>query len=318
MHFDVFNGDADGLCALHQLRLSDPRDATLVTGAKRDIRLLNRVSAVAGDTITVLDIALAANAASLVALLQTGISVEYFDHHFAGAIPVHPALVTHIDTAPEVCTGVIVDRVLQGRHRPWAIAAAFGDTLHHTANKLADTLNMPAQARKTVREVGEALAYNAYGDCEADLIIHPAALYAKIRPYADPLVFAAEQGIVARITATMASDLAEARDAARQIAVGGHVAILLPDAAWSRRVRAAIGNELAAQFPERAHAVVVPAGPDALTVSVRAPVSRPYGAAALCARFPEGGGREAAAGINHLPSTSFDAFLATFAAAFPR
>ena len=30
--YDVFNGDADGLCALHQLRLAEPRDAVLVTG----------------------------------------------------------------------------------------------------------------------------------------------------------------------------------------------------------------------------------------------------------------------------------------------
>ncbi|MCE2831577.1 MAG: acetyltransferase, partial [Oxalobacteraceae bacterium] len=30
--FDVFNGDADGICALHQVRLHCPRDAVLVTG----------------------------------------------------------------------------------------------------------------------------------------------------------------------------------------------------------------------------------------------------------------------------------------------
>ncbi|WP_363153578.1 hypothetical protein [Thiobacillus sp.] len=55
---DVFNGDADGLCALHQLRLADPADSELVTGPKRDISLLKRVQAHAGDRITVLDIAL--------------------------------------------------------------------------------------------------------------------------------------------------------------------------------------------------------------------------------------------------------------------
>ncbi|HTN65634.1 MAG TPA: acetyltransferase, partial [Burkholderiaceae bacterium] len=33
-HFDVFNGDADGLCALHQLRLAAPLDAVLITGIK--------------------------------------------------------------------------------------------------------------------------------------------------------------------------------------------------------------------------------------------------------------------------------------------
>ena len=39
---DVFNGDADGLCALHQLRLAEPlADAQLVTGVKRDIALLD-------------------------------------------------------------------------------------------------------------------------------------------------------------------------------------------------------------------------------------------------------------------------------------
>ena len=32
--YDIFNGDADGICALHQLRLQDPRPTQLVTGAK--------------------------------------------------------------------------------------------------------------------------------------------------------------------------------------------------------------------------------------------------------------------------------------------
>ena len=59
--FYAFNGDADGLCALQQLRLVDPRDATLVTGVKRDIQLLRRVNAATGDEVTVLDISLDAN-----------------------------------------------------------------------------------------------------------------------------------------------------------------------------------------------------------------------------------------------------------------
>ena len=46
--FYVFNGDADGLCALQQLHLADPGDAILVTGVKRDIGLLARVEAPAG------------------------------------------------------------------------------------------------------------------------------------------------------------------------------------------------------------------------------------------------------------------------------
>ena len=48
MDYDVFNGDADGICALIQLRLVEPRpDATLVTGVKRDIQL----SAYSGEDV---------------------------------------------------------------------------------------------------------------------------------------------------------------------------------------------------------------------------------------------------------------------------
>ena len=39
-HFDVFNGDADGICALVQLRLATPIESVLITGAKREIALL--------------------------------------------------------------------------------------------------------------------------------------------------------------------------------------------------------------------------------------------------------------------------------------
>ena len=84
--FYAFNGDADGLCALQQLRLADPRDATLVTGVKRDIELLRRVNAATGDEVTVLDISLDANREDLHRLLEAGAAVRYFDHHYAGEV----------------------------------------------------------------------------------------------------------------------------------------------------------------------------------------------------------------------------------------
>ena len=67
--FYAFNGDADGLCALQQLRLVEAGEATLVTGVKRDITLLERVDAQAGDEVTVLDISLDRNRAALLRLL---------------------------------------------------------------------------------------------------------------------------------------------------------------------------------------------------------------------------------------------------------
>ena len=60
-YYDIFNGDADGLLALHQLRLHEPRDAERITGVKRDIELVARVEARAGDRVTVLDVSLDKN-----------------------------------------------------------------------------------------------------------------------------------------------------------------------------------------------------------------------------------------------------------------
>ena len=71
-HFDVFNGDADGICALVQLRLAEPLDSVLVTGVKRDIALLGKVKAKGGDKVTVLDISMQKNLPALNNLLSAG------------------------------------------------------------------------------------------------------------------------------------------------------------------------------------------------------------------------------------------------------
>ncbi len=188
-HFDVFNGDADGICALLQLRLAAPMDSMLITGVKRDIALLDRVAGQRGDSVTVLDISVAANRDALLLLLERGVTVEYFDHHFAGELPVHPGATFHIDTSPGVCTGVIVDRALAGRHRIWAVVAAFGDDLADAAYELAGTLRLDAAGLDALRDLGECIAYNAYGDTEADLLVHPAELYRRLLRCVDPFEF---------------------------------------------------------------------------------------------------------------------------------
>ena len=73
--FDVFNGDADGLCALAQLRNAQPREAELVTGVKRDINLLERVQAGSGSRVTVLDVSLDKNRQGLERILSDRKSV---------------------------------------------------------------------------------------------------------------------------------------------------------------------------------------------------------------------------------------------------
>ena len=81
-HLDIFNGDADGICAIQQIRLNNPQESTLVTGVKRDTMLLKNVISEKNSVLTVLDISSHANRGPLLKLLKQGNTIHYFDHHF--------------------------------------------------------------------------------------------------------------------------------------------------------------------------------------------------------------------------------------------
>jgi hypothetical protein len=312
-YIDVFNGDADGLCALHQLRLVEPRDARLVTGLKRDIDLLVRVDAGAGTQVTVLDISLDRNRLALERLLRQGVRVLYFDHHFAGEVPVHRGLEAHIDFSPNACTSLLVDRYLQGRQRRWALVGAYGDNLHETAAALAANAGIATRDQSALRQIGTALNYNSYGDVESDVLVHPADLYRRLQPFADPLDFSVNEPLIDELLARCAEDLAHAQRV-RPRHANPHCAIVeLPDAPWSRRVLGTFANRLVHQEPQRAHAVLKPVKGDYFRVSVRAPLVSPHGTADLCRQFG-GGGRAGAGGIEALPAVEVDAFLKAFMA----
>jgi hypothetical protein len=314
--YDVFNGDADGLCSLHQLRLEYPLASVLVTGVKRDIALLDRVPAQPGDAVTVLDVSVASNRAALTALLEHGVAVQYFDHHFAGELPAHAGLQAVIDTSPQVCTGILVDRYLHGKRRIWAVVAAFGDNLVQPAHTLASSLQLDSAALLTLRQLGENLAYNAYGDSEADLMVHPSELYRTISRYPDPFRLLQKEPLLARLDAVRRDDLALACEVEPAVALARGRVYVLPDAAWSRRVRGAFGNQLGNRFPDLAHAILTHNAHGGYTVSVRAPQVAPTGADALCREFRTGGGRAAAAGINHLPKEQLADFARRMGDAF--
>lgn len=308
-HFDVFNGDADGLCALHQLRLAAPKESVLVSGVKRDVALLQRVAGEAGDSVTVLDISMAVNRRALLALLDRGVHVEYFDHHYAGDIPQHPNLTAVIDPSPGLCTGMLVDRHLGGRFRIWAAVAAFGDNLPREADALVQPLPLSASQRDQLRELGESLAYNGYGDVEADLIVHPAALYRTLHKHADPFEFIRCEPIYRTIRDRRRADLERARLAKPAHELAGAVVYILPDEPWSRRVRGALANELVQRFPSLATAVLTRNAQGGYTVSLRTPSGKGIDADALCRKFATGGGRVTAAGINHLPQERLPEFV---------
>lgn len=308
-HFDVFNGDADGICALHQLRLADPRESTLVTGVKRDINLLKRVTPNPGDTVTVLDISLDKNRDDLMRLLDDGISVTYFDHHFAGKIPDSPHLNAQIDTAGDVCTGLLVNRYLQGAFLPWAITALFGDNLHDAARTASTPLKLNPSQLQQLETLGTLLNYNGYGSTLDDLYFPPDQLYQKISPYADPFEFIASDTTFQTLNNGFESDMSRAAAIEPDLETDRCAAFLFPCESFSRRVSGVYSNQLARDNPTRAHAIIslLPSG-DHL-VSVRAPLATKTGADDLCRQFPTGGGRKAAAGINQLPADQLSAFL---------
>jgi hypothetical protein len=311
----AFNGDADGLCALQQLRLDEMHPAVLVTGVKRDICLLRHIPQEPGDAVTVLDVSLDQNRHDLVRLLESRVSVRYFDHHHAGLLPGDSLLEAHIDEAPDVCTSILVNRHIGGRYRAWAVVGAFGDNLTQSARALALQAGLSPQATAALEELGVCLNYNAYGESLEDLHCPPAELAGLMLPFHDPMSFIEQTGAFAELRAGYEEDMAKARRAATACREGPTI-IVLPNEPWARRAIGVLTNELAQDRPDAALAVLSPKTSGGFTVSVRVPANGMVSAAEFCRGFETGGGRRSAGGINHLPEADLDRFAARFEARF--
>ncbi|HEX6764286.1 MAG TPA: hypothetical protein VF103_02385 [Polyangiaceae bacterium] len=308
----VFNGDADGLCALQQLRLVEADEGTLVTGVKRDIALLDRVQAAKGDDVVVLDVSLDVNRTGLLAVLGAGAKVRYFDHHHAGEIPESERLEAHIDTSATVCTSLLVDGYLAGKHRAWAIAGAFGDSLTEVAAALADAQGLSSDASLRLKKLGVSLNYNAYGETVEDLHVAPAVLAEEMRGYADPLEFSNASETYHTLRAGYEDDMTKARELAPAREVPGAIVYELPDLPWARRASGVFANEVARAHATSAIAIVSVKSSGDYLVSLRVPTGATVGADEFCRRFPSGGGRKTAAGINRLPSAELERFVEEF------
>ena len=312
MQFDVFNGDADGICSLLQLRLEDPVESQLVTGIKRDIALLERVAAEKGDRVTVLDVSMVKNRDALDRLLAAGVSVDYVDHHAAGDIPDHANLTVTISEAPEVCTALLINGRLRGAQVAWAITGAFGDNLDEPAGQVARKAGLSESDTAQLRELGVCLNYNGYGPSLDDLHFHPADLYRALYEARDPAAFAASD-VFRQLQSGYREDVAASEALAPVYVQSGFAVYQLPNASWARRVSGVFSNDLVRVYPERAHAVLTERDDGAFLVSVRAPYNRRTGAETVCSQFATGGGREAAAGINRLPAGDLDQLIAALA-----
>ena len=317
MYIDVFNGDADGICALHQLRLADPRpDARLLTGVKRDIQLLKQLAGTSNAQITVLDVSLDSNREELVSLLDDGCEILYVDHHFSGDIPDSPNLKAHIDANPETCTSLIVNHMLDGEFGAWAVAGAFGDNLHKSAYQAAAALSLPGSTITKLKELGELLNYNGYGLSVTDLHFPPQDLYRAISSYSDPLDFFENSSNLLKLRNGFQDDmqLAATYKPVRETDTGR--IFELPSETWARRVSGVFSNLKAQEEPDLAHGLLTRNPDGTIRVNIRAPLNNKKGADILCRAFPTGGGRAAAAGINFLPPEQLELFFKTFEEVF--
>lgn len=315
-YIDVFNGDADGICALHQLRLANPVDSTLVTGVKRNINLLKQVHSNKDDFITVFDISLDKNRDDLLRCLSNGSNILYFDHHFSGEIPDNESLKCYIDTDENVCTSLLVNEYLNGKHLAWAVTAAYGDNLFIAAEEAAKPLALSKEKLEALKLLGTCINYNGYGATLDDLIFAPEELYKKIKNYSDPFDFINNEPAYKKLVDGYHEDSSKAQKLHAEYKSDTHALFILDDEKWARRVSGVFANQLAQDNPNRAHAMLTKNSEGAFVVSVRAPLNNKVGADELCRQFDTGGGRKAAAGINRLPAVDYERFLAMFLATF--
>lgn len=319
MHYDVFNGDADGIIALLQLRLAKPKKSQLVTGVKRDIQLLSQVVEKGDATsVTVLDISLQKNLPALNSLLEQQIPIFYCDHHQSGDIPQSPYLTSLINLDAEICTSLLINQHLKGQFQTWAIAGAFGDNMVKRAMALSHQSGLSKSQITFLKELGTLINYNGYGASLADLHIAPAELFQTLLTYTNPFDLLDDtSSVFYQLKAGYQQDLAQLEGIKPTFEASDYQLFLLPNAAWARRISGDFGNQLANQNPDKAFAVLTLNENQAdYTVSVRAPLNRREGADEVCNQFATGGGRRAAAGINRLPIDQVEAFVGVMAKRF--
>ncbi|WP_394201135.1 DHH family phosphoesterase [Shewanella waksmanii] len=311
MIYDVFNGDADGILSLVQLRKANPQESRLITGVKRDIALVKNIDVDLATHVNVLDVSLEKNIDAVKQLIDSQVSLFYADHHRSGDIPQSNLLQIHIDTHPNTCTALIIDEILDGAYKSWAIAAAFGDNLNERAFELATMANLSRQQAEQLQELGVLINYNGYGATVEDLHYHPAELYRLLMAYDSPFdVIDDDSSPFHVLKSAYDDDIARARSEKPQHNSDILIVTELPNCAWARRVSGVFGNMLANESPNKAHAVLTQnLDSNTYTVSLRAPLKNKQGAGDVCASFATGGGRAAAAGINALPAIELTKFI---------
>ena len=311
-NYDVFNGDTDGIFAWHQLRLTHPRDAEIITGVKRDVNLASKVNAEEGDLVTIMDVSHAKNRKDVQRILDSGAIIEYFDHHDPKELIDHPNITYHINTEPNISTGLIVNSHVNGQNRLWSIATAFGDNHLDLAMNMAKSESLSDEQVLILKQIGLVVNYNSYGQTIEDLFYSPEEIAEAARACGSDIFKFLEQGdIFSTLLENFNADMSSAVCQEPFSISENGVIYTLPNEAWTHRIMGSFSNHLVSTNKNLACAIAVLNSDGTYRISVRSSINNPHGAGNLCGNFG-GGGREKAGGINNLPASDMNTFKEEF------
>ena len=315
-NYDVFNGDTDGIFAWHQLRLTHPRDAEIVTGVKRDVNLASKVNAEEGDLVTIMDVSHAKNRKDVQRILDSGAIIEYFDHHDPKELIEHPNITYHINTEPNISTGLIVNSHVNGQNQLWSIATAFGDNHLDLAMSMAKSESLSDEQVLILKQIGLVVNYNSYGQTIEDLFYSPEEIAEAARACGSDIFKFLEQGdIFSTLLENFNADMSSAVCQEPFSISENGVIYTLPNEAWTHRIMGSFSNHLVSTNKNLACAIAVLNSDGTYRISVRSSINNPHGAGNLCGNFG-GGGREKAGGINNLPASDMNTFKEEFEKVF--
>jgi hypothetical protein len=271
---------------------------------------LRHCTDVKDSVFTVFDISLLSNADYMKPILSNGNSIKWFDHHEPGETELGDNFSIKVDADPNCCTNTLVDEYLNGLYRPWTICGMYGDNLHEQADKFNPCFDESTMSQ--LKEVGETLNYNGYGNEELDLTVHPKDVYLDLKDYESPFEYRKKSESYNKIYTQMKSDEAELGSSEILHESETGKVILLPNTRASIRYSGIYSNQQTTDNPDKAFAILTSVDGGNYRISIRSPKTNPHGASKLALQFPTGGGREKAAGVNELPKSELNNFIEKF------
>ncbi|WP_342616798.1 hypothetical protein [Rhodoferax sp. GW822-FHT02A01] len=283
--YDLFNGDADGIYALHQLRMAQACDSQWLTCVKRNIALYQKLPTNVALSVTALDISFARNEVGLRQVLGFGGRLRYFDHHAEEKRFAHPRLECYID-----CTR---------------------DNLPAQAVRLARNSGCSAGNRSARDQLGRLRNYNAYRVTTTELHIHPVDQCRSVHRFEDPQDFFARSSEFGHLREGFAEDhqLPNALAPFAQTVLAD--VYVLPDTGWTRLLSGTLANQLTSTDSSKSFAVLPPCSSDTYVVSIRTSAASRARTDLFCHCYAGGGGRHAAGGIDHTPASDLGRIIAT-------